>query len=145
MDFFFFFFFFFRFLQDVFLDVLILIGLIIILFLTVLFIFIFMLPFGHCCLSFTFNVSTIYIFVLFIVYDLYIYNLQPFYACIFIFTSNLSLRYDVTKTVKIKTMCTRERLKEVWHKSKIALNYVKLFCFVLFFCHRNFVLTIQPK
>ena len=36
------------------------------------------------------------------------YNLQPFYAYIFIFTLNL---YDVTKTVKIKTKCTHERLK----------------------------------
>ena len=49
-----------------FLDVLISIGLFVILFLTVLFSFIFMLPFGHYFLSFTFNVSTIYIFCMFL-------------------------------------------------------------------------------
>ena len=91
-----------------FLDVLISVGLIVILFLTVLFIFMFMLPFGHYFLYFTFNVSTIYIFVCFVVYDLYAtYN---HFMLVFSFLFWIFL-YDVTKTVKIKTMCTRERLK----------------------------------
>ena len=72
-----------------FLDVLILIDLIVILFLTVLFIFIFMLPFGHYFLSFTVNVSTIYIFVCFYSSDLYNHGHTTYDHFMLVFSSLL--------------------------------------------------------